>query len=59
MNFVAGEVIIATAALLGWEEGAAGKQADNAGLSCQGSSCPQILMAGKEPGGHGSHDYLE
>lgn len=34
MNFVAGEVIIATAALLGWEEGAAGKQADNAGLSC-------------------------
>lgn len=29
-------MIIATAALLEWEAGAAGKQADNAGLSCSG-----------------------
>lgn len=29
-------MLIATAALLEWEEGAAGNQADNAGLSCSG-----------------------
>lgn len=29
------------------------------GSAVQGSSCPQILTGGNEPGGHGSHDYLE
>lgn len=52
-------MITGTAALLEWEEGAAGTRAGNAGLSCPGQQLSPDPHCRNEPGGHGSHDYLE